>query len=262
MIYLVGAAGFVGSAFARYWDGQGIPYAAITRGNYQQFVGQPCDILVHAAGNSKTYLADQRPLEDFSQSVALVLRTIEDFRPGFYVLISSVDIYPDLSNPANNHEQASFSPLRSSVYGFHKHLAELVAQKHAPRWLITRLAGMIGPGLKKNPVYDILHRQPLRIHPDSQYQFMSTDAVAQAIWQLVRGGYSHDCFNICGSGTISPRQIGALARMPLDTSLISAETRPRVVHISTEKINSIVPMPNSYQSVDAFIRGQRSGASA
>lgn len=261
MIYLVGAAGFVGSAFARYWDGLGIPYAPITRGNYQQFVGRPCDILVNAAGNSKTYLADQRPLEDFLQSVTLVLRTIEDFRPGFYVLISSVDIYPDLSNPANNHEQASLSPLLSPVYGFHKHLAELVAQKHAPRWLIARLAGMVGPGLKKNPVYDIIHRRPLRIHPDSQYQFMSTDAVASAVWRLVGGGYAQDCFNICGDGTISPRQIGSLACMPLDTSLISAETRPRVVHINIEKINTIVPMPNSYQSVDAFIRGQRIGAS-
>ncbi len=254
MIFLIGAEGFVGSAFVRYFDKQQISYVAICRDDYKHFVGKNCDILINAAGNSKKYLANQDPLVDFDQSVSLTLQTLDDFKPAFYVLLSSVDVYPNLADPANNHEGMMFDPLQSSAYGLHKRMAEFLIQKHASSWLIVRLAGMVGTGLRKNPVYDILHERPLYIHPDSQYQFMSTDTVAHTVWHLIQNKMANEIFNVCGQGLMSPRQVAALAKKPLDVSLLPTDITPRIVWVNTQKINNLMRMPETYQTVATFIK--------
>lgn len=254
MIYLIGARGFVGSAFARYLTTQGMPCALIGRDNYADFVGTECDVLINAAGNSKKYLADHQPLADFDQTVVLTMRSLYDFRTALYVLISSVDVYEDLANPIHNHEQVQINLDKVSNYGFSKYLAEWCVRKHAPRWLIIRLAGMVGPGLKKNPVYDIMTGQPLRIHPDSQYQFMSTDVVAQVVWHLISCGQTNEIFNVCGKGLISPREIATLSGKTIDTSLLPSEAQPRIVNINVEKISRFVSLPETRSTVASFIQ--------
>ena len=253
MIFLMGARGFVGSAFARFFEKRKVSYVAIHRETYESFAGRKCDILINAAGNSKKYLADQDPLADFNQSVLLSLRALHDFRPTFYVLLSSVDVYPVLADPAKNHEGIMFDPLQSSIYGFHKRMAEFLVQKHAASWLIVRLAGMVGRGLKKNPVYDVLHERPLYVHPDTQYQFMPTETVAHTVWRLIQNKITNDIFNVCGQGLISPRQIAALAKKPLNVSLLPADAVPRIVWVNTKKINKLMPMPQTSKTVTTYI---------
>jgi nucleoside-diphosphate-sugar epimerase len=117
------------------------------------------------------------------------------------------------------------------------------------------MAGMVGPGLRKNAVYDILHGHPLRVHPESQFQFMHTDSVAAAAWSLVRQSVSGEVFNICGEGLISPREVAALSGLGLDCSALDGSERPRVVHVSTEKISRLTRMPSTRETVEAFLRG-------
>ena len=61
------------------------------------------------------------------------------------------------------------------------------------RLTVLRLAGMVGPGLRKNPVYDILQGEPLRIHPESQYQFLHAEDAAHS-WDLARSGGVFEAF--------------------------------------------------------------------
>src|SRR5262249_9340819 len=144
-----------------------------------------------------------------------------------------------------------------SHYGFHKLLAEQLVRHYARRWLIVRLAGMVGPGLRKNPGYDIIQDLPLRIHPDSRYQFMSTDDAARIVWALVERGLEGQVFNVCGTGLVSPREIASLAGRRLDLSRHDPDVGPRIVHASTEKIARVMPPPDSYQSVAEFLRASR-----
>ena len=253
MILLVGAGGFVGSAFARFFDRHGIPYTGITRDSYAASTGRAGTVLIHAAANSRKYLADSDWYADFEASVTSVLRTMRDFDVDRYVLISSVDVYDCLHDPDRNSEEAVIDPLRLSTYGFHKYVAEACVRRHRPRSLIVRLAGMVGPGLKKNPVFDVLHGQPLRIHPDSQYQFMSTDAVADVVWQLVEAGVTNRVVNVCGSGLISPREIGEMAGKPLVAGPAALTAQPRVVHINNRLAQTLVPLPDTRATVADFI---------
>lgn len=233
---------------------------AIDRSSYDAAAREGCDVLIHAAGNSAKYIADRDPVADFDQSVSLAVRAASDFKPELFVLVSSVDVYPHLSHPDSTHERTVIDPLEASVYGFHKRLAELAVQRHARRWLIPRLAGMVGPGLRKNPVHDVLHGQPIRIHPDSQYQFMTTDDAAEAVWRLVAAQVHTEIFNICGEGLISPREIAALAGTPLHVHPDADRAEPRIVNVSTAKISAIHAMPSTYQTIAAFIRAREAAA--
>jgi nucleoside-diphosphate-sugar epimerase len=182
-----------------------------------------------------------------------VLRTLRDFSVERYVLLSSVDVYNVLDDPAQNGEDAVIDPLRLSTYGFHKYIAEACVRRHAPRWLIVRLAGMVGPGLKKNPVFDVLHGRPLSIHPDSQYQFMSTDAAARAVWLLVDSGCSNRVVNVCGRGLISPREIAQLAGKPVVVAPEAEAAQPRIVHVNTRSAASMVDLPETRSTITEFV---------
>ena len=253
MILLPGGAGFVGSAFSRLLAARRIAHESISRDSYARAVGRAGTILINASTNSRKYLADEDWNADFEASVASVVRTLRDFTVDLYVLISSVDVYNVLDDPAQNGEDAVIDPLRLSTYGFHKYTAEACVRRHAPRWLIVRLAGMVGPGLKKNPVFDVLHGRPLSIHPDSRYQFMSTDAVADVVWRLIEAGVTNRVINVCGQGLISPKAISELAGKPLIVSPDAAASPPRVVNINTSEAARFAALPDTAATIAEFV---------
>jgi nucleoside-diphosphate-sugar epimerase len=253
-VTVIGAEGFVGSAFVTHLSAlSSHELIRVTRHNYGQLAGVRSDIVIDAAGNSRKYLADAEPIEEFALSVTHRLRTVLDFPADQHVHVSSADVYSDLSSPESTREDSAIDLAKVSHYGFHKLLAEQVVQHYAERWLIVRLAGMVGPGLRKNPVYDILNAQPLRIHPDSQYQFMNTGDVARIVWSLVEHGIHGEVFNLCGDGLISPAAIADIAGMELNTSLLTPMTTPRVMHIDNERIKRLSPVPSTHRSIREFM---------
>jgi nucleoside-diphosphate-sugar epimerase len=249
-VTVIGAAGFVGSAFLEHL--RGLPdteVVAVTRHSYDQHRGQPSDVVVDCAGNSRKYLADEDPIEDLKATVEHRLRTLRDFPARLQVHISSVDVYDRLDSPLTTREGASH-------YGFHKRLAEALVQHYAPDWLILRLGGMVGPGLRKNPVHDVLSGSPLWIHPDSQYQFLQTGDVARIAWHLVSGGRRKEVFNLCGEGLISPREVAGFAGRELDLARVSPRDPPRIVDISLEKLGRHITVPSSRDAVRSFLQGR------
>jgi nucleoside-diphosphate-sugar epimerase len=260
-VVVIGSSGFVGSAFCRLLATRpGVELVAIQRSNYVQHRGQSSDLVIEAAGNSKKFLADQDPVAEFDASVTHRLRTLRDFPAAMHLHLSSVDVYSDLTSPDTTREDSPIDLSTTSRYGLHKLLAEQLVRGYAQRWLILRLAGMVGPNLRKNPVYDLLKGQPLRIHPDSQYQFLHTDDVATAAWQLIERGCSGQILNLAGDGLISPREIAALANREMNLSLLPPDARPRIVNASVEKVRQLIPLPTTRASVERFLR--ESGAIA
>lgn len=255
-VVVLGAAGFVGSAFMRHLSRvPGIHLRPVVRKDYEVERGLPADIVIDCSGNSRKYLADAEPVDEFELSVGRRLRTLQDFPARLHVHVSSVDVYSELASVENTREDAAIDPARTSHYGFHKLLAEQLVRHYAGGWLIARLAGMVGPGLKKNPVFDVLHRRPLRIHPESRYQFLHTDDVADIVWNLVtQEDKRQQVFNVCGRGAVTPREIGAIVGHELDLSELAAEAQPRIVDVNVEKIERVRPMPESLFTVHRFVQ--------
>jgi nucleoside-diphosphate-sugar epimerase len=258
---VIGANGFVGSAFVRLLQTQpGVELVPVTRETYAQFRGQESDVVIEAAGNSRKYFADQNPAAEFEASVTHRLRTLLDFPAKFHLHLSSVDVYPDLTSPAATREDTPVAVRESSGYGTHKFLAEQLVRHYASRWLIVRLAGMVGPGLRKNPVYDLLQGKPLWVHPRSQYQFLHTDDAARIAWNLVQSGMNREIFNVCGDGLISVHEVSLLAKRSPNLTRLCPDIQPRLVNVSVAKIKGFTRLPATRQTIEAYVsQAQGSG---
>jgi nucleoside-diphosphate-sugar epimerase len=253
MIFIIGGHGLVGSAFVRACQAADLPYAVLDRETYSNYTGAHCELLINANGNSRKPLAKERPLEDFDRSVRSVRASLEDFRFDRYVHLSSCDVYPDCSSPALTHEDLPLQPEAQSPYGFHKHLAEQCVRHSARDWLIFRFGGFVGPGLKKNAIYDILHGGPLWLDPASELQFLHTDDAARIVLELARKRVTREVVNLCGRGTVSLADVLYATGNAISVSPGS----PRVRYdVSITKISQWLEIPDTRKTVLDFVRNR------
>lgn len=254
MIYIIGANGFVGSAFVRWCEEQGQPYVGLTRENYNEHVGTACDVLVNANGNSRKPLATQYPLKDFQMSVESVVKSCIDFKFEKYMFLSSCDVYSYFATPEGNRESDPIDLSNVSRYGFHKLSAERYVEYAAKDYIIFRLGGMVGPGLKKNAVYDVTHGGPVWLDAGSELQFMLTDDVA-SIAMSVGAQQSGRAINLCGTGVISVQQMMDFYGKPVPVNPGSPKVR---YEINTDLLQSLVTVPSTIETVRAYIEAAAS----
>ena len=250
MIFILGAKGFVGSAFVRYCRKNQLDHAPIDLNNYREFVGQHCDLLVNAAGNSSKRLALTDPAQTFDRNVRDTLLSLIDFSADRYVYLSTCDVYNDCANPARNVETTAILPVKLSRYGMSKYMGELLAQQDARECVIIRMGGMVGPGLRKNAVYDLTHGGKLYIHPESAYQYLHTDRVAQMVMRLAREMPAGDVLNLCGDGVVELRLVQNWLGQP---TLASDLPRERY-EIDITKLKTRMPVQTSAAAVRQYLQ--------
>jgi nucleoside-diphosphate-sugar epimerase len=259
MITIIGGGGFVGSAYVRLLAAQGVPHQIVTRENYASLRGAACDVLINANGNSKKFLASREPLAEFDQSVRSVAQSLEDFPCKTYVLLSTGDVYPDQSSPGVTCEDQAIDPARQSRYGLHKSLAEQLVRSTQKEWLVLRMGGFVGPGLKKNAIHDMLTGAPVWLSPDSELQFISTDRAAALVWSLVQGGVRNEIVNLGAMGTVN---LGALHRQIGSASAFRPEAPTIRYEVSLDKLARLSgkPLPRSCDEMETFIAAQKGAA--
>jgi nucleoside-diphosphate-sugar epimerase len=255
VIFVLGGLGFVGSAMVRRCQAKGVDAVAVDRDNYAEYVGQRCDILINANGNSSKLLGRSDPLGEFDASVRSVRASLIDFRFELYVHLSSGDVYPDCSDPAHTKEDAAIEVKEQSTYGFHKYLAEQCVRHGAADWLIFRLGGMVGPGMRKNAIFDILSGGPLWLDPASELQYACTADVAEMVFGVIDSGRRQEIFNLGGRGVIAladvMRAAGAVAVTP---------GSPRIHHeLNLEKAAQVVSLPRTSDTVLEFVAAAARG---
>ena len=202
MIFILGGQGFVGSAYARLFEAEDIPFSVITRQNYPDFIGRRCDVLINANGNSKKFLAEKDPKWEFDASTRSVVHALEDIRSDVYIQLSTGDVYPSQRSPAETLESQNIDSAQLSRYGLHKLIAEFAVKSLHPRHLIFRMGGFVGPGMKKNAIFDLMQGAPIWISPQSQLQFISTDTAARLVWSIYQAGVRGEIVNLGGRGVV------------------------------------------------------------
>lgn len=255
MIYIIGGRGFVGSGYARYCRARGLPHQIITRENYQRFAGTSCDVLINANGNSRKYLADRDPVAEFDQSVRSVAVSLSAFKTGLYVLISTGDVYDDPSGPDTTSEDRDLDLGRMSRYGLHKSLAERLLMGAHPEWLVVRAGGFVGPGIKKNAVFDILSNAKIWLSPDSELQFIHTDHAAALIMGIVeQRGAGRQIVNLGARGTV---RLGDLHASIGSTAVFDPAAPTVRYELSLARLAALSPaaIPYSRDEVGRFAAG-------
>ncbi len=252
-IFILGGGGLVGSAVARACEAAGRSFTVIGRDNYASFRGRGCDVFVNANGSSRKLLAVRDPLADFDANVRSVCASLADFGFRRYVYISSCDVYPDCTSPATTREDNTPDPASQSRYGFHKYVAEQCVRHVAADWLILRCGGFVGPGLRKNAIFDILQGGPLYLDPASELQFLHTDRAAGIVFRLLESGIRNQVVNVCGKGVVRLSEVAELAPRPVPVQPGSPRVR---YEISIEKLSGILDPPETGPEVLAFVRQQ------
>jgi nucleoside-diphosphate-sugar epimerase len=251
MVFLIGGGGFVGSAFARSCEAAGRDCVVLTRDTYSRHIGEACDALINANGNSRKPLAREAPVREFDASVRTVRASLEDFRYNRYIHLSSCDVYPNCSSPAATDEDQVLNPAEQSTYGFHKYLAEQCVRNRAKDHLIFRLGGFVGPGLKKNAIFDIQQGGPLWLDPESELQFLHTDDCARIVLSLIDNGPRNEVLNLCGKGLVKLLDVMRWAgRDAVPVQPGSPQVR---YDVNIEKISRLIPIPEAGETVRAFV---------
>lgn len=152
---LIGYSGFVGSSLLR----QTTFDAQYRSTDIASIRGERFDTCVCAGAPSKKWLANREPAEDLRQITLLIdhLRHVQCTR---FILVSTVDVF---SNPRDVDESSAVNEHGLQPYGLHRRYLEQFVLEHFSRALVVRLPGLVGPGLRKNVVYDFAHDNNLDV---------------------------------------------------------------------------------------------------
>jgi len=250
MVYILGGTGFVGSAFVRLCKRNNIEFVSINRNNYKTYAGTKCSVLINANGNSKKYIANTDEMFEFDASVRSVKSSLIDFKYDKYIYLSSCDVYPDCSNESSTDEKQKIDIMSQSNYGFHKYLAELCVIHGDNNWLLFRVGGLVGKGLRKNPVFDIVNDGRLWINRKSKLQFMNTDRLAESVLMLHNNNVSNQIFNIAGRDVIEMEEVAKVAKK----EIISDGNSVVTYNISIDKISNYIDIEKTADAVERFLK--------
>lgn len=251
-VAVIGHRGFVGSAIAEQLRSVA-EVVGIDRSNYEDLRGLQAGVLLNADGSSDKRAAAHDPFLDFDVNVEAAVRSLADFSYDHYVLISSVEVYDQLSDPARNHEATPIDPLKLTTYGLHKLIAELVVRRYAASWTLFRLGPLVGPGLRKNPIFDLLTSGRLFVSPASAYPYIDTRDVGRIVSRPMTA--EGEIFNVCGQGEVELADLARRLNIELDSGVYSLPEE--CYRINVEKLAARVVVPDSLRTVQAFAREWR-----
>lgn len=161
---LIGFSGFVGSSLLKQTH-----FDALFRStNIGDIIKQSFDTVVCAAAPAQKWMANREPVSD-RQKIDNLISHIKTIQCKTFILISTVDVF---KNSVGVDEDTPVDEVALHAYGLHRRLLEKFVEAHFPQHLIVRLPGLVGPGLRKNVIFDFLNENNLHaIDSRAVFQF-------------------------------------------------------------------------------------------
>lgn len=171
---LIGYTGFVGATLMTQ-----APFAALYRStNIDTIRGKQFDTVVCAGAPGVKWKANACPDED-KASIDTLIRCLGQIRCRRLVLVSTVDVFSD---PVGVDEASVVEQAGLHAYGLHRRILEQFVAGHFEDTLTVRLPGLVGPGLRKNVIFDLKHGNKLaQIDPRGTFQFYPMNNLWQDI---------------------------------------------------------------------------------
>lgn len=161
---LIGYSGFVGNTLLKQFSFEELYRSS----NIHHIEGKSFDIVVCAGAQAKKWIANKNPQEDLKQ-IENLINNLKKIKCKQFILVSTVDVF---QRPIMVDENSKVDELNLHPYGLNRRILEKFVQYHFPKHLIVRLPGLVGPGLKKNIIFDILNNNNLSsIDSRSVFQF-------------------------------------------------------------------------------------------
>lgn len=178
---IVGDTGFVGSnlfktrAFEMGYNSK----------NISNSYGLKPDLLIYAGVKGEKFLANGSPEEDM-QAIFQAQENIKKINPVKLVLISTIDVF---KKPVQVDERTKIDTEGLEAYGLNRYRLECWVRENYPDALIVRLPGLIGTGIKKNFIYDYIHRIPSLLKKEKYEELKLKDDAIEKYYSLQKNGF-------------------------------------------------------------------------
>jgi len=161
---LIGCTGFVGSTLLKQAHFEFLYRST----NIEDIEGKKFDKVVCAGAPAQKWIANREPEAD-RQKIDGLIAHLKSIQCKTFILISTVDVFKD---PIGVDEDTPVDVTGLHAYGLHRRLLEKFVESHFPNHLIVRLPGLVGPGLRKNVIFDFLNDNNLHaIESRGVFQF-------------------------------------------------------------------------------------------
>jgi hypothetical protein len=146
---LIGATGFVGGTLRR----QSLFEDLYHSSNISAIEGGEFKFVLCAGAPAQKWIANRDPAAD-RMGIEGLISHLERVGCDTFVLISTVDVF---KHPVGVDEETNVDEDGLHAYGLHRRLLEKFVESHFSNHLIVRLPGLVGPGLRKNVIFDFLN---------------------------------------------------------------------------------------------------------
>lgn len=151
---LIGFSGFVGGTLLKQSSFEDLYRST----NIAKIEGKSFDVVVCAGAPAQKWIANREPEAD-CQTIEALIGHLKTIQCKTFVLISTVDVF---KTPIGVDEDSPVDESGLHPYGLHRLRLEKFVQAHFTNHLIVRLPGLVGPGLRKNVIFDFLNDNNLK----------------------------------------------------------------------------------------------------
>jgi dTDP-4-dehydrorhamnose reductase len=146
---LIGSTGYVGSTLSRQrpFDAQ------FHSSNAALLRGAEFDLVVCAAAPAQKWIANRDPAAD-ERNIDALIANLREMRCRKFVLVSTVDVFV---SPVGVMETSAVGEDDLHAYGRNRRRLEIAAASLFRDCLVVRLPALVGPGLRKNVIFDFLN---------------------------------------------------------------------------------------------------------
>jgi len=201
-LLVVGYKGFLGRNLYEYFMqcGEYHVKGLCSKDKIDDFVDEDYAYVIFAAGNSKTYLAEQDPISCIRRDYIDLVNILDKIKSKKFIIFSSCTVYS--SNMKNQNENTLIDINELSLYGTHKLIMEKYLKELSKSWLILRPTSFFGRYLSKNLLFDLRHnRKQIYYNTNSKFDYLPIDDFCRIV-DMVKD-IENQVFNV-GSGVIFP----------------------------------------------------------
>lgn len=157
--------------------------AEYRRSNVDQIRGQSFDTLICAGAPAAKWIANKEPAED-AANLASLIDALKEAKARRLILISTVDVFSD---PVDVDESTVPHLNGLHPYGTHRRNLEEAVMGMFECHHVIRLPGLVGEGLKKNAVFDLVTRNNIdQIDPRGSYQLYPKSRLSVDVESVVK----------------------------------------------------------------------------
>src|SRR5688500_10673002 len=150
---LIGFSGFVGSTLLKQTSFDSLYRST----NIHDIDGQSFDTGVCGGAPAQKWTANREPEAD-RQTIDNLITYLQTIQRKTFVRISTIDGF---KTPIEVDEGTPVDESGLHAYGVHRCMLEKFVESHFASHLIMRLPGLVGPGLRKNVIFDFLNNNNL-----------------------------------------------------------------------------------------------------